>query len=111
MPHDVQTLMHIWRIFLAIGAVCVTTFPVLYGLLSPWYKSHLGRSVFIQSFMVAVAIDISAYAQFWSITKDIHKILVINVVFLTALSLSSLYLTATLFYYNFTRKKEKLEHV
>lgn len=103
--------MHIWHICLGIAAVCVTAFPLLYGLFSPWYKSHLGRSVLIQSAMVAMAIDISAYAQFWTITTDLHKILVINIVFMMTLSLSSLYLTATLFYYNFTRKKENLEHV
>lgn len=108
MPHDVQTVMQVSRIFLAIAAVCVTTFPVLYGVLSPWYKSHLGRAVLVQSVAVALAIDISAYGQFWAITNDLHKILVINVVFLAFIAVASLYLTAMLVYYNF-KQKEKLD--
>lgn len=109
MPHDVQTVMQVSRIFLAIAAVCVTAFPVLYGMFSPWYKSHLGRAVLVQSVAVALAIDISAYGQFWAIT-DLHKILVINVVFLGFISVASLYLTTMMVYYNF-KKREKLEHV
>lgn len=110
MPHDVQTVMQVSRIFLAIAAGCVTVFPLLYGLLSPWYKSHLGRAVLLQSLSIALVIDITAYAQFWNITTDLHKIMVINVVFLGLVALTSLYLTATLVYYNFTQK-EKLENV
>ena len=110
MPQDVQTVMHVSRIFLAIAAVAVTMFPLLYGLLSPWYTSHLGRAVLLQSLSIAMAIDISAYGQFWAITTDLHKILVINVVFLGLISLTSLYLTATLIYYNFTHRK-KFENV
>lgn len=107
MPHDVQTVMHVSRVFLAIAAVAVTIFPLLYGTLSPWYRSHLGRAVLLQSVSIAMAIDISAYGQFWAITEDLHKILIINVIFLGLITLTSLYLTAALVYYNFSPKKEK----
>lgn len=109
MPHDVQTVMHVSRIFLAITAVCVTLFPVLYGVFSPWYKSHLGRAVFLESLAIAMAIDISAYAQFWEI-DNLLAILIINVVFLGFISVAALYLTAAMAYYNFY-KKEKFEDV
>jgi hypothetical protein len=100
MPSDVESLLRWSRVVLTITAVCVTLFPVLYGLIAPWYRSHLGRAVLLQSVSVALAIDISAYAQFWTLTSDIQTMFVINLVFLGFICLASLYLTATLLYIN-----------
>lgn len=111
MPRDVQTVLQVSRIFLAITAICVTLFPLLYGLLSPWYKSHLGRAVLLQSVAIALAIDISAYGQFWAITEDIRTILIINVVFLSFISLTSLYLLGALIYYNLIKNTKENENV
>jgi hypothetical protein len=107
MPNDVQTLLSILRVVLVIAAVSVTVFPLLYGLFSPWYKSHLGRAVLLEALSVAFAIDISAYAQFFRTTTNALTIFWVNVSFLVVISLASLYLTAALLYYNFRTNKEQ----
>ena len=109
MPSDVESLLQWSRIMLAITACCVTLFPLLYGLIAPWYRSHLGRAVLLQSVSVALAVDISAYAQFWTLTEDIQKMFLINVVFLGFISLTSLYLTAALIFINI-RKYSRENH-
>lgn len=107
MPNDVHTLQSIFRVVIVIAAVLVTIFPLLYGLFSPWYRSHLGRAVMLEALSVAFAIDISAYAQFFRTTTNARNIFWINVGFLIVISLASLYLTAALLYYNFRTNKEQ----
>lgn len=107
---DVQTVIHISQIFLVIAGFCVTTFPLLYGLYSPWYRSPLGRAVLLQSVAVALAIDLSIIGQFWTITTDPTFILVINVSVLSFVALASVYLTIQLIIYNwFHRENEEHE--
>jgi hypothetical protein len=112
MPSDVESLLRWVQIMMAITAVCVTLFPVLYGVIAPWYRSHLGRAVLLQSVSVALVVDISAYAQFWTLTEDIRGLFLINVVFLGFVSLTSLYLTATLLFINirkYTRENHEVQ--
>lgn len=106
MPQDLETVMAITRTMGVIAAVCVSTFPALY-MFSPWYSSPVGRAVMIQSLSVALAIDISIVFQFIDAPDDLLTILIINVVVLGFICLASLYLTATLFYYNFYVNKEQ----
>lgn len=106
MPDDIQTVLEITRIFGLITGICVTTFPVLYFFSAPWFKTHLGRALMLQSASIAFTIDLSIVAQYITITEDIHKILIINVVVLTWVSVGSLYLTAMLFHYNFRKELE-----
>jgi hypothetical protein len=104
MPSDVESLLHWTRIMLLATAICVTLFPLLYGLIAPWYNSHLGRAVLLQSVSVALIIDITAYAQFWPFTADFKKLLIINVVCFSFISLASLYLTTTLLVINLRKR-------
>ena len=112
MPSDVESLQHWVRIMMAITACCVTLFPLLYGLIAPWYRSHLGRAVLLQSVSVALVVDISAYAQYWTLSEDIQNLFLINVVFLGFVCLTSLYLTATLIFINirkYTRENHEVQ--
>lgn len=97
---------------MSITGICVTLFPLLYGLIAPWYRSHLGRAVLLQSVSVALVVDISAYAQFWTLSEDIQELFLINVVFLGFVCLTSLYLTATLLFINirkYTRENHEVQ--
>lgn len=109
MPSDVQTVLYWSRVFLIIAAISVTAFPLLYAF-SPWYRSRLGRAVMLQSVSVALAVDLSAIFQFKEIT-NLHVVLMINIGVLAFISVTSLYLTATLLYYNFKPHKEIPKHV
>lgn len=111
MPRDVHTLLTVIRVVLIIAALAVTIFPLLYGFIAPWYKSHLGRAVMLEALSVAFAIDITAYAQFFRTSKNIWFIFWINLMFLVFISLASLYLTAALVYYNIRTKNEEKSNV
>lgn len=106
MPRDIETVVHIIRIFLMITALCTTAFPLLY-LFSPWYRSNLGRAVMIQSVSVAVAIDVSVVRIFWIPEWNLTAILLVNAGTLAFISVASLYLTWMLFLYNFKPNKER----
>ncbi len=105
MPRDIQTVIHIIRIFLVITAVCVTSFPLLY-LFSPWYRSNLGRAMMIQSVSVAFAVDISVVRSYWATEWSLTAILIVNVLTLSFISVASLFLTLMLFHYNFKPSEE-----
>lgn len=109
MPNDIDTVLHWSRVFLTIASICVTAFPVLY-LFSPWYRSKLGWAVMLQSVSVALAIDLSAAFQYWTIT-DLGTIFLINVAVLSFISVTSLFLTAVLVYYNFNLFNKEHENV
>lgn len=104
MPNDIDTVLHWTKVFGLIAAICVSTFPLLY-LFSPWYRSQLGRSLMLQSFSVALALDISVVYQYWAFTTNLQTILIVNIGVLVFISLASLYLTTMLFIYNFKSHK------
>jgi hypothetical protein len=103
MSLDLKTARDIADVVLVVAAICTTAFPVLY-LPSPWYKSHLGRAVMIQSASLAFAIDISLLLRVWKFTDDLATLLTINIVLLALISIGSIYLTVALLYYNFFEK-------
>lgn len=108
VPNDIQTVLEISRIFLIIAAVCTTIFPILY-LFSPWYKSHLGRAVMIQSVSIAAALDISVVFNYVEAPSDLRAILFINVVVLSLIASAAVYLSIMLIHYNFNRNEEKIQ--
>lgn len=108
MP-SMDTVVYWSRVCLYIAAICTTAFPLLY-LLSPWYKSKLGRAVMLQSVALAFAINLSVIRVFWDMSN--LQILIRNVTILLFISGASLYLTATLWYYNFkSHNKESTQNV
>lgn len=109
MPSDVDSVLYWSRVFLIIASICVTAFPILYAF-SPWYRSRLGWAVMLQSLSVALAVDISAIVNFKEITS-LALILLINVGILAFISVTSLYLTITLLYYNYKPRKENTKDV
>lgn len=106
---DIETARDIARVFLIIAAICTTAFCVLYAF-SPWYRSHLGRAVMIQTASVASAMDISVFFIYKARPTNLLTALIINVGILAFISIGSLYLIGALFYYNFrTKEKEDAE--
>lgn len=49
---------------LCLTAPAITLFSILYGLLSPWYRSLMGRALFVSSSGLALLVDISLVYQF-----------------------------------------------
>lgn len=107
---DIDTVVQWSRAFSAIAAICTTSFPVLY-LISPWYRSPLGRALMLQSVSIALALDISAVYQFWAFTTNMHTLLLINIGILAFISVGSLLLTTMLVQYNFNPQKVSTKNV
>lgn len=104
---DVETL-RVWvRVLLIVTAICVTSFPTLYAIFSPWYRSRLGWAVMLQSLAVAVVIDYAAGVRY--IFPDAPLWILLNVYFvlLSLVCLTSLFLTAMMLHLNFHPKKEQ----
>ena len=57
MTQDPSTSLHLFIIFNAIAAFFANAFPLLWGFLSPWHKSHLGRAMMLQGVSLALALD------------------------------------------------------
>lgn len=104
---DVETLIAWSRTLLWVTAVCVTLFPALYAMFSPWYQSKLGIAVMLQSMSIALTIDYSAANRFIFPDASIQVKLWIYLVLLSLVALTSLFLTAVLLYLNFTPRREK----
>lgn len=106
MPKDMETVIDYIRICLVITAICVSLFPILY-LFSPWYRSHLGRAVMIQSMSVAFAIDVSVVRAYWIRDMTPTGLFLLNVVTLGFIAAASVYLTVMLIHYNFQNKENE----
>lgn len=53
-----------WLAYLRIfGAPAATLFPILYGLLQPWYRSWVGRGLIVFSSSVAILLDVGLLRQ------------------------------------------------
>jgi len=101
---DVETLRAWARVALLITAVCVTLFPALYAAFSPWYRSHLGIAVMLQSVAIALTIDYSAGVRYIFPHAPLEDLLIVYLVLLSLVCLTSLFLTAVLLYLNFLPK-------
>ena len=76
------------RIALFVAALCTTSFPVLYGIISPWHKSWLGRALMLQGVALAAALDITLIFQFWkganSFRFGVYAVVIIAIAAATA---------------------------
>ena len=63
-PHEMHVLINWLRVFLILAVAFSTLFVIMYAF-SPWYRSVVGRLLMLQSFSVALALDITLYFQFW----------------------------------------------
>jgi formate hydrogenlyase subunit 3/multisubunit Na+/H+ antiporter MnhD subunit len=105
MPNDVETLRQWIRVALTICAICVSAFPLLYGIFSSWYKSQLGRAMMLQAGAVASAVDWSVAYQFWVSDDNLLIFLWIRFSMFVLVGAAYLYLTAVLFYINFKSRR------
>jgi hypothetical protein len=103
---DVETLRAWVQGTLIATAICVTLFPALYAVFSPWYRSKLGIAVMLQSLSIALTIDYSAARSYLFPDAPLEVRLMVYVVLLSLVCLTSLFLTAVLLYLNFHIKKE-----
>jgi hypothetical protein len=104
MPKDMETVIEYIKIMLVVTGICVSLFPILY-LFSPWYRSHLGRAVMIQSMSVAFAIDISVVRAYWLQDMTVTALFLLNLVILAFIAGASMYLVVMLLYYNFQNRE------
>lgn len=57
MTQDPDISLILFIIFNTIAAFFANAFVILWGFLSPWYKSHLGRAMMLQGVSLAIALD------------------------------------------------------
>lgn len=107
---DVETLRSWIRVLLIVTAVCVTLFPVLYAIFSPWYRSKLGIAVLLQSLSIAVLIDYAAVVRYIVPDASLYVLLIVYFALLSLVCLTSLLQTSVLLILNFFNNKEH-EHV
>ena len=86
MTQDPNTSLHLFIIFNAIAAFFANAFPLLWGFLSPWYKSHLGRAMMLQGVSLALALDTTLAFAILNETILVRRSLYIVVFFFLALS-------------------------
>lgn len=108
---DIETVRQWTRVVLTIVAILVTAFPLLYAVFSPWYKSHLGRAVLLQSLAVAFAVDFSAVFQYWAFTSNLYTLVVIRLLIFVFVGLAVSYLTIVLIFTNFIKHGKRDSHV
>lgn len=105
MFKDVETIRQWTLVAMTIAAFPVSAFPLLYLVLSPWYKSQLGRAVLLQSLSIAFVIDFSVVYRYWAFTSN--RVILLSVYFfmIVFIGLAASYLTVVLFYLNFKSRK------
>lgn len=107
--HDVDTLRSWMRVILLITAICVTLFPLLYALFSPWYRSRVGTALLFKSMSTALLIDYSAARVYIFPDASPKFNLIVYIILLVMICFSSLFFTITLLHLNFISKEN--EHV
>lgn len=105
MTRDITVLLFWADICLAVAAVCLTAFPVLY-MFSPWYSNSLGRAVMLRGLAFALAIDLTLLVQFWR-PKDILVLFWMNALVFTFLAGTSIYWTVVMVRLNYKAYKKK----
>lgn len=111
MNQDVETMRQWSLVALTIAAFPVTAFPLLYLVLSPWYRSQLGRAVMLQSLSIACAIDFSVVYQHWAFTSNIRLLLTIWLFMIIFIGAAALYLTVVLIVINIVRPQKETQNV
>lgn len=106
---DFETLRAWIKIMLLVTAICVTLFPVLYAITSPWYRSKLGIAMMMKSLSTALLIDYAAVRSYVSPGVPTATGLIVYLVLLSLICLASLFITMTLLYLKFNSKEN--EHV
>lgn len=87
MTQDPNTSLHLFIIFNVIAALFANAFPLLWGFLSPWYKSHLGQAMMLQGVSLALALDTTlAFAVLNESPLVRRSTLIVVFVFLTVSS-------------------------
>jgi hypothetical protein len=97
------------RAMLIVTAVCVTMFPVLYAVFSPWYRSRVGTALLFKSISTALLIDYSAARIYLFPDASARVNLTIYLVLLITICATSLFFTTTLLHLNFFSKENKNE--
>lgn len=106
MNQDVETIRQWTLVALTIAAFPVSAFPLLYLVLSPWYKSQLGRAVMLQSLSIACAIDFSVVYRHWAFTSNIQLLLTIWLFMIIFIGAAATYLTVVLVVLNFIKHEK-----
>lgn len=111
MSNDVETIRHWTLIALTIAAFPVTTFPLLYLVSAPWYKSQLGRAVLIKSLSVAFAIDFSVVYRYWAFTSNLKILLTIWFCMVVFIGVGASYQLGVFLYTHFIKPRRGKPHV
>ena len=86
MTQDPSTSLTLFIIFNTIAAFFANAFPLLWGFLSPWHKSHLGRAMMLQGVSLALALDTTLAFAVLNETTVIRRSVYVAVFFLLAAS-------------------------
>jgi hypothetical protein len=103
--HDLATLISWVKVLLLVTAVCVTLFPVLYAVLSPWYKSRLGIAMMLKSLSTALLIDYAAIRSWVSSGPPTAASLIVYLGLLGLICIASLFITTNLLYLKLKSKE------
>jgi hypothetical protein len=63
-----------WQICLiTAAAIAASLFPIVYTLVAPWWRSEVGRSLFISEVSLAALLDIAlvAYWLHWTVPQPV----------------------------------------
>lgn len=107
--HDVQSLRAWMEKILLVTAICVTLFPLLYSIFSPWYKSRVGTALIFKSSSTALLVDYSAARVYIFPEASPVLNLVIYIALLILICCASLFFTITLLRLNFLGKEKNDE--
>ena len=86
MTQDPNTSLYLFILFNAIAALFANALVILWGFLSPWYKSHLGRAMMLQGVSLALALDTTIAFVILNETTVIRRSVYDAVFFLLAVS-------------------------
>ena len=57
MTQDPNTSLYLFILFNAIAALFANALVILWGFLSPWYKTKLGQAMMLQAVSLAIAVN------------------------------------------------------
>jgi hypothetical protein len=107
MTRDPATLREIVRIFIILGAIATTSFPILYSF-APWYASQVGRVLMLKALTFALLMDIILLFQYWR-PKDILVLFWIQIFMYLLIALQASAMSILLIRLNFRNRKSKRE--
>lgn len=77
-----STLAALNEVLLVVLAIVVTAFPIIYGVLAPFWKTLLGRSVMILGVALALLADLSILFDFWQPSPVATQLIIMVVLLL-----------------------------